>query len=105
LDWVTSAWGNFDFRTTFDILYESEYFTDSTHEETIIQDGYAMLNLRFALESENWVFALLGKNLTDEDVVEFGSTLPNSADYFGTPSYTGFMKPPRTVSFQVQYRF
>lgn len=105
LDWVTSAWGNFDFRTTFDILYESEYFTDSTHEETIIQDGYTMLNLRLALESDNWVFALLGKNLTDEDVIEFGSTLPNSGVYFGTPSYTGFMKPPRTVSVQVQYRF
>jgi iron complex outermembrane receptor protein len=105
LDWVTSAWGSFDFRTTFDVLYESEYFTDSTHEVTIIQDGYAMLNLRLALESDNWVFALLGKNLTDEDVVEFGSTLPNSGVYFGTPAFTGFMKPPRTVAVQVQYRF
>jgi outer membrane receptor protein involved in Fe transport len=105
LDWVTRATENFDFRATFDVLYESKYFADSTHEQLLEQDGYAMLNLRLAMESDNWVFAVLGKNLTDEEVIEFGTTVPNSAVYFGAPAYAGFLKPPRTISVQAEYRF
>jgi outer membrane receptor protein involved in Fe transport len=105
MDWVMPAFNGFDFRTSFDASYESDYFSDSTAEESIKQDAYTMLNLRLALESERWVFALLGKNLTDEEVYEFGTTVPNSGVYFGAPAYAAFLKPPRTIALQAEYRF
>ena len=105
MDYLTPAFGDFGFRATLDASYESEYYSDSSAEELLKQDGYTMLNLRLALESDHWVFAVLGKNLTDEDVYEFGTTVPNSAVYFGAPAYAAFMKPPRTLSLQVEYTF
>jgi outer membrane receptor protein involved in Fe transport len=105
MDWVMPAFKGFDFRTSLDASYESDYYSDSTAEESIKQDAYTMLNLRLALESEQWVFSLLGKNLTDEEVFEFGTTVPNSAVYFGAPAYAAFLKPPRTIAVQAEYRF
>lgn len=105
MDYLTPAFGDFGFRATLDASYESEYYSDPSAEELLKQDGYTMLNLRLALESDHWVFAVLGKNLTDEDVYEFGTTVPNSAVYFGAPAYAAFMKPPRTLSLQVEYTF
>ena len=97
--------GKYNFRTNFDVSYESSYFPDATQEITIKQDSYFWLNLRLAFEAENWTIAVLGKNLTDEEVVEFATTVPNSGVYFGAPAYAGFMKQPRTIALQFDYRF
>ena len=64
-----------------------------------------MYNLRLALESESWTLAVLGKNLTDEDVIEFSSTVPLSGSGLSAPAYSGFLQPPRTVAVQFEYRF
>lgn len=105
IDYATHAFGDFNLRTSIDASYESKYFSDSSAEDLLLQDGYTMINLRVALESDHWVVAVLGKNLSDEDVYEFGTTVPNSAVYFGAPAYAAFMKPPRTVALQVEYSF
>jgi iron complex outermembrane receptor protein len=105
VDYLVPLSGQYAIRTNFDVSYEGSYFPDSTHEVLIKQDAYFWLNLRVAVEADNWAIALLAKNLTDEDVIEFATTVPNSGVYFGAPAYSGFMKPPRTIALQFDYRF
>ena len=93
------------FRATFDVLYEDEYFTEPTKEVGPIQDAYTKLNLRLALEGERWTFAVLGKNLTDEEVLEFSGEVPLSGEFLAAPAYYGYLQPPRTISAQFDYRF
>jgi outer membrane receptor protein involved in Fe transport len=96
---------NMAFRATFDVLYEDEYFTEPTKEVGTIQAAYTMFNLRLALEGERWTFAVLGKNLSDEEVLEFVGEVPLAGEFLGTPAYYGYLQPPRTISGQFEYRF
>jgi outer membrane receptor protein involved in Fe transport len=93
------------FRATADAIYESEYFTESTKEIGTKQDAYTKYNARLALEGEKWSFSILGKNLTDETVIQFSSQVPLSGSLLAAPAYYGYFHPPRTVSAQFDYRF
>ena len=62
------------------------------------------MNARLALEAEQWTVALVGKNLTDEDVASFISDTPLSGT-LNAPAYTGYMERPRTIAIQAIYRF
>ena len=104
-DYVLPISGNLDFRSTLDVNYESEYFTETGQDVNMMQDAYTMYNLRLALESDSWSLALLGKNLSDEDVIEFSSTVSLTGSVLSAPAYSGFLQPPRTVAVQFEYRF
>jgi outer membrane receptor protein involved in Fe transport len=93
------------FRATADVIYSDEYHTNSTKEIGTLQDSYTKLNLRLALEGEAWTFAILGKNLTDEDVIEFSSEVPLSGSDLLAPTYYGYLHPPRTIAAQFEYNF
>ena len=105
VDYALPITGELDFRSTLDVNYESEYFTDSGQDVNMMQDAYTMYNLRIALESDNWTFAVLGKNLSDEEVIEFSSVVPLSGSSLSAPAYSGFLQPPRTIAAQFEYRF
>lgn len=109
IDYLQPVSGDLSFRATLDVLYEDEYFTEPTKEVGTIQDAYTKYNLRLALEGERWTFAVLGKNLSDEDVLEFSGIIPlsgpGSTGGLGAPAYYGYMHPPRTISAQFDYRF
>ena len=75
-----------------------------TLDDSIIEDSVTRLNARIALETESWSLALVGKNLTDEDIGSFATTTPLSGA-LGTPSYTTYMERPRTIAVQAMYRF
>ena len=104
-DLVLPVTGDLDFRATLDVLYEDEYFTEPTKEVATIQDAYTKFNLRLALEGERWTLAVLGKNLSDEDVLEFSSPLPIAGPDLFASTYYGYLQPPRTISAQFDYRF
>jgi outer membrane receptor protein involved in Fe transport len=104
-DYVHPISGDLDFRSTLDINYESDYFTNSSQEAFSVQDAYTMYNLRLALESDRWTVAVLGKNLSDEYVLEFTSAVPLSGSILQAPAYRGFAQPPRTIAAQFEYRF
>jgi iron complex outermembrane receptor protein len=105
LDYVQPVATNMSFRATLDVLYEDEYFTEPTKEVGTVQDAYTKLNLRLALEGERWTFAVLGKNLTDEEVIEFSGEVPLSGEFLAAPAYYGYLQPPRTIAAQFDYRF
>ena len=93
-----------DFRATMDVLYTDEQYVDVSLSDDIIQDSVTKINARIALEADNWTLAVLGKNLTDEDVTVFATDTPLSGA-LGTPSYTTYMERPRTIAIQATYRF
>jgi hypothetical protein len=86
------------------VLYTDEQYVNVTLDDNIIQDGVTRINARLALEGESWSLALVGKNLTDEDIVSFATNTP-LANALGTPSYTTYMERPRTIAIQAMYRF
>jgi outer membrane receptor protein involved in Fe transport len=104
LEYVTGLTDNIDFRGNLDVLYTDEQYVNVTLDDNIIQDGVTRINARLALEGESWSLALVGKNLTDEDIVSFATNTP-LANALGTPSYTTYMERPRTIAIQAMYRF
>jgi len=93
-----------DLRTTLSANYEQSSLT-GLREELTRQHDFVMVDLRVALESENWTLALLGKNITDEDVITFTIETPLSTTFSSAPAYTTYLKPPRTLAVQFDYRF
>jgi len=105
VDYMKPFSNNLAFRATLDVNYEDEYDTEPTKEVGLVQDAYTKFNLRLALESDNWTFAVLGRNLSDEDVLEFSGIEALTGTFFAAPAYYGYMQPPRTISAQFDYRF
>jgi len=104
LEWMTGVTENMDFRATLDVLYTDEQYIDVTLDDNIIEDSVTRINARIALEGYSWSLALVGKNLTDEDIGSFATSTP-LAGALGTPSYTTYMERPRTIAIQAMYRF
>ena len=104
LEYVTGVTDNMDIRANLDVLYTDEQYVDVTLDDNIIQDDVTRINARLALEGESWSLALVGKNLTDEDIASFTGSTP-LAGALGTPSYTTYWERPRTVAIQAMYRF
>ena len=104
LDYVTGLTDAIDLRATVDANYKDDHYVNVTLDSNIEQEAYTKINARLALEAETWTLALVGKNLTDEDINTFASDTPLSGT-LKAPSYTGYMERPRTVAVQATYRF
>ena len=98
---------NLEGRATLDLLYSDEYFPSQNLDPTTVQDSYVKVNLRLALSSADgkWELALLGRNLTDEDVVTYSNPVPLSASSFGVLTHFGSVEQQRNVALQASYRF
>lgn len=94
-----------DFRGGLDFNYRDEQFVDVAVTEQIKQDAHTKVNLRLGLESEHWSIAIIGKNLTDEEVVSYVTETPLASSFFETPSYYGYVERPRTYTLQAMYRY
>ncbi|MFT5482243.1 MAG: iron complex outermembrane receptor protein [Halieaceae bacterium] len=87
------------FRASVDLQYEDEVSLSNPQN---YQDSYHKINARLGLASKDqkWAVALIGKNLTDE------TTFGNGAGVgFFTGSWFKNRQEPRTVAFDVTYRF
>lgn len=103
-DYVMRLNDTLDLRTTVDFNYRDDQFVDVTLNPDIKQDDYMKINARVALEAEAWTVALVGKNLTDEDITTFITDTPLSGT-LKAPAYTGYMERPRTIAIQASYHF
>ena len=117
---MVSNWqGNlaFDFRfpigsslelsALVDLFYKGDHHTSGTFDPKLIQDAYTKVNARIALgaESGRWEIAVLGRNLTDEDVLQFGGDAPLAGSTFGAQANYSFWAQGRTLSVQGTLRF
>jgi hypothetical protein len=56
-------------------------------------------------ESGKWEIALLGRNLSDEEVLQYGGDLPLAGSTFGAKGNYAFFSQGRTLSVQGTLRF
>jgi iron complex outermembrane receptor protein len=91
-------------RLTFaaDVLLSDSYFVNIDLDPAEEQDSYALLNARIILESQNqgWQLALIGRNLTDEEVLTGGADVPLQPG-----AHFGVLIPPRQLEFALSYHF
>ena len=104
MDYITGLTANIDFHATVDVMYTDDQFVDVTLNPDVEQEAYTRVNARLALESDKWSLALVGKNLTDEDITSFATDTPLSGT-LGAPAYTSYMERPKTIAVQALYRF
>jgi iron complex outermembrane receptor protein len=114
-DWSGSVGLNYEhpvterllFRSALDVLFTDAYNPSQNLDPRIEQDAYAMFNLRLAIADmdRRWEVAILGRNLTDEDVVSYANDTPLAFSQFGTPTYYGFIDRSRNIALQASYRF
>ena len=67
-------------------------------------DSRTNVNLRFGAQNENWRVSIIGKNLSNEDVLIHAGNAPISANLFGTNTFYGFINRPRQIALEVAYR-
>jgi outer membrane receptor protein involved in Fe transport len=109
--WTQSVTGTYslplwsDYHLTSEVTgySSSRYFLSSgTDDPLLSQSAYVLLGARLAFEApgNRWNVAIIGKNLTDRDVLTTGSALPTS---LGTLIVNKQM--PRSVAAQFTYKF
>ena len=104
-----------ELKATVDLIYSDDYLASSTLDPNLKQESFTKVNARVAIGSKegNWDVALVGKNLTDEEVISFGGQVPLSATFtsqvFGAAgagtAYYAFYDRPATIALQGTYRF
>lgn len=96
-----------ELNSVLDIIYSSEYNPSQNLDPAVEEDGYTKLNLRFSLSDidDTWELSVLGKNLTDEEIVTYANDTPLSATLTESIGYYGFLEAPRTIAIQGTFRF
>jgi len=98
-----------EFRANVDFIYSDDYLASPTLDPNLEQDSYTKMNMRVSIGGADgmWDVALVGKNLTDEEVVSFGNTAPLSTTLTGGAGavYYGFYDRPSSVALQGTLRF
>ncbi|MEM8685498.1 MAG: TonB-dependent receptor, partial [Pseudomonadota bacterium] len=104
-DYLYPLSNDFDLAARVDVFHTSEYDASATYDPALVQDAYTKVDARVALSTENWEIALLGKNLTDEVVLQFGGDVPLAGSTFGAKSNYAFFGQGRTLALQAMLRF
>jgi iron complex outermembrane recepter protein len=80
------------------LTYSDDYFTDSSLASFLEQDAYLQVDARIGLEDcgDRWSVSLIGTNLTEEEILDGSQVFLANA---------GYLKNPRTVRLQGNYRF
>ncbi|MBM4196267.1 MAG: TonB-dependent receptor [Gammaproteobacteria bacterium] len=99
--------GDFLFKATLDTQFTDDYNPSQNLDPRIVQDKYATWNLRLAVadDEKRWEIAVLGRNLTDEEIITYANDTPLAFSQFGTPTFYGFVDRPRNVALQARVRF
>lgn len=98
-----------EFRVNVDVIYSDDYLAAPTLDPNLEQESYTKVNARVSIGGADgmWDVALVGKNLTDEEVVSFGNTTPLSTTLTqgAGAAYYGFYDRPSSVAIQGTLRF
>lgn len=96
-----------EFRAATDFTFTDDYNSSQNLDPSQEQDGYVEVNMRLAVADvkSGWEVALIGKNLTDEDVISYSNDVPLANSSFGSIGHYAFIERPRSVAVQVAYRW
>ena len=106
-DHVHSLNDKVELRTSFDMFFTSKYNASGANDPALDQAGYAKINARIALAGTDngWELAVLGRNLTDKKVIQFGGDAPLAGSSFKAKTNYLFMSRGRSVTIQATKRF
>lgn len=106
-DYYISIGDTLQLRSTLDLVFSDDYNPTQTLDPGMDQDGYVKVNARIALSDANdtWEVALIGKNLTDKEIMTYGNQTPLAGSSFGMASRYAFYERERSVALQGVYRF
>lgn len=99
--------GDFEVSSVTDVFYTTKYDASSTYDPALVQPAYATVNSRIAFgpQGGGWQIALLGKNLTDKQFLQYGGDVPLSGSTFGAKSNYSFFSQGRTLWVQGRVAF
>lgn len=96
-------------NASVDLTYMDEYLYASNLDPRTEQDASTQLSARIAVSNYDgdWEVALIGRNLTDETVINFGGNTPLGGTLTGGGgnSYYAFVNRPMNVALQAKYNF
>lgn len=106
-DFIFPVASGYEINALVDVFYTDDYDASATFDPALVQDSYSKFNARvgFGPESGVWEIAVLGKNLSDEKVLQFGGDTPLAGSTFGAKSNYAFYGQGRTLTIQGAYRF
>lgn len=105
LEYFRSLDSGWDLLGLVDWQWVDEHQVHTNLDPAGLIDDYMMLSARVGIENDRWSFALLGKNLLDQEVVTFAANLPTSENFFATNSHYAFIRRPRTLALDVKFKF
>lgn len=96
-----------EFRAGTDFTFTDDYNSSQNLDPSQEQDGYVEVNMRLAVADvkSGWEVAIIGKNLTDEDVISYSNDVPLANSSFESIGHYAFIERPRSVAVQVAYRW
>ena len=100
-----------DLKLSFNVNadFSSSYIAAANLDPRTYQGSYAKLGARVALGQidNRWEVALIGRNLTDQRILQTGSAMPLATTITGGTgnAYNGIVDRPRTIAVQVTGRF
>lgn len=103
LEYFTELAEGYELKSSLDMIYKSDYYTNSDLNPFTQQAAYTKLNARASLININddWQLSLLAKNLTDETTINYSTDMALAGPGF----YAVWVEPGRSVSLQLSYQF
>lgn len=107
LEHLTQIGNGLELRSNLDFIFTDDYNPSQTLDPVSEQDGYTKINARIALSDLDgvWEVALVGKNLTDEEISTYSNATPLAFSTFGAKSRYTFWERDRSIALQGVYRF
>jgi iron complex outermembrane receptor protein len=107
-NWVRDIGAYLRFGAALDLMYTDAYLWNPNLDPRAEQPAYTRIDARLSLGSQDgsWQLALVGKNLSNETIINYGGNTPLAGTLTqGTGnSYSGFVQPPVSVGLQAIYR-
>jgi iron complex outermembrane receptor protein len=97
--------GNLWFNASLDAQWVDEQQVHVNLDPHGEVDAFTLVDMRLALEGDNWTLALLGKNLLNEEIIAYSANMPLSESLLGTNTFYSFLRRPRTLALEGTIRF
>lgn len=103
LEFLQPLSANLGLFATLDVNYKDQFYSALDLDPDTVHDSQTLVSMRLGFGSADgvWSLALVGKNLTDEEVMVWRNDVAATASgsYFGVPTR------PRSIAVQARYSF
>ena len=109
LDYTTPVTSSMKVAFNINADFSSSFIAAANLDPRTHQDGYVKLGARLALAEvdDRWEVALIGRNLTNQRILQTASSMPLASTITGGAgnAYNGIVDRPRTIAVQLTGRF